>query len=118
MGDLVDFSSLVQSSESAPAAPAAAPAAEAPKAETKGDDLKIVEGIGPKIAEILNSHGVHTFAELAATEADQIKAWMEEAGSRYKMHDPTTWPDQAAMARDGKWDELKAWQDTHKAGKE
>ncbi len=66
----------------------------------------------------MNAHGVHTFAELAATEADQIKAWMEEAGSRYKMHDPTTWPDQAAMARDGKWDELKAWQDTHKAGKE
>ena len=132
LGDLVDFSSLVQTQESAPAptpapaAPAPAPAAEAPaaeeapapKAETKGDDLKIVEGIGPKIAEILNGHGVHTFADLASTEADQIKAWMDEAGSRYKMHDPTTWPDQAAMARDGKWDELKAWQDTHKAGKE
>ena len=125
LGDLVDFSSLVQSSESAPAAPAAeAPKAEAPKAEaapkaeTKGDDLKIVEGIGPKIAEILNTHGVYTFAELAATQADQIKTWLDEAGSRYKMHDPTTWPDQAAMARDGQWDELKAWQDTHKAGKE
>ena len=124
LGDLVDFSSLVQSSESAPAAPAAeapkaeAPKEEAPKAETKGDDLKIVEGIGPKIAEILNTHGVHTFAELAATQAEQIKTWLDEAGSRYKMHDPTTWPDQAAMARDGQWDELKAWQDTHKAGKE
>ncbi|MBK8701467.1 MAG: 30S ribosomal protein S1 [Saprospiraceae bacterium] len=106
----------------APAAPAEeAPAAEAPAkaaASSKGDDLKIIEGIGPKIAEILNTHGVVTFADLANTTADQIKVWMDEAGSRYKMHDPTTWPDQSAMARDGKWDELKAWQDSHKAGKE
>ncbi len=86
--------------------------------ELGGDDLKIVEGIGPKIEEIIKSHGVTTFATLADTSADQIKTWLDEAGSRYKMHDPTTWPAQSAMARDGKWDELKVWQDEHKAGKE
>lgn len=92
--------------------------AEAAAVELGGDDLKIVEGIGPKIEEIIKSHGVTTFAGLADTSADQIKTWLDEAGSRYKMHDPTTWPAQSAMARDGKWDELKVWQDEHKAGKE
>ena len=42
---------------------------------------------------------------------------LQEAGSRFQMHDPTTWPAQAALARDGKWDELKNWQDELNKGK-
>ena len=83
----------------------------------EGDNLVIIEGIGPKIAEILHANGIESFSALAACDADQIRVHLEAAGSRYKMHDPTSWPLQAALAAEGKMDELKAWQDTHKAGK-
>lgn len=81
------------------------------------DDLKIVEGIGPKIEELFNKAGIYTFAQLADTSVVQMKEILDKAGSRFQIHDPTTWADQAAMARDGKWDELKKWQDELYKGK-
>jgi predicted flap endonuclease-1-like 5' DNA nuclease len=96
---------------------AASLAAAAPKKSTQKDDLKIVEGIGPKIEELCNAAGIYSFAELAETAPSKIKEILEAAGSRFQMHDPTTWPDQAALARDGKWDELKKWQDELNKGK-
>ena len=82
------------------------------------DDLKKVEGIGPKIEELLNKAGVHTFSQLAATSPDAVKAILTEAGNRYKTHDPTTWPRQAGLAAEGKWEELEKWQDELDGGKE
>ncbi len=81
------------------------------KEDTKPDDLKKIEGIGPKIAEILNTNGIKTFSDLAATEADKIREMLKEAGGRFASHNPETWPAQAKLAADGKWDELKKWQD-------
>lgn len=81
------------------------------------DDLKIVEGIGPKIEELFNKTGIYTFDQLASTSVSQMKEILDKAGSRFQIHDPTTWADQAAMARDGKWDELKKWQDELFKGK-
>jgi predicted flap endonuclease-1-like 5' DNA nuclease len=103
----------------APVAAAAfvAPAAAAAPVSNKKDDLKIVEGIGPKIEELCNNAGIYTFAELAATSAERLKEILDAAGSRFQMHDPTTWPEQSALARDGKWDELKKWQDELNKGK-
>ena len=85
--------------------------------EAKADDLKKIEGIGPKIAELLNSAGISTFVELANTDVDKIKGILEEAGARYKSHDPTTWPAQSEMAAAGNWDKLKEWQDQLDGGK-
>ena len=93
------------------------PAAEAPAADAKPDDLKKIEGIGPKISELLASNGYPTFAALAEADVEKLKEILAEAGSRYRMHDPTTWPEQAAMAAEGKWDELKKWQDELDGGK-
>ncbi|WP_103865218.1 50S ribosomal protein L21 [Aquimarina sp. I32.4] len=91
-----------------------------PKAEKKStvkvDDLKKVEGIGPKIAEIFNSAGINTFTDLAGTDVEKLKEILGEAGSRYASKNPGSWPKQAKMAADGKWDELKEWQDNHKGG--
>lgn len=89
----------------------------APKAQKK-DDLKIVEGIGPKIEELCHDAGIYTFADLAASNYDTLKGILDNAGPRFQMHDPTTWPDQAALARDGKWDQLKAWQDELNKGRQ
>lgn len=83
----------------------------------KGDDLKIVEGIGPKIEELFHNAGIQTFAELAKADVEHLKQILHDAGSRYQMHDPTSWPMQAEMAANGEWDKLKEWQDNAKGGK-
>ena len=101
------------------AAPKKAAAKAAPKkAAAKGDDLTKMEGIGPKIAEILGNAGVGSYADLAKMDVEKIKEILAEAGNRYKSHDPTTWPKQAQFAADGKWDELKVWQDELDGGRE
>lgn len=88
-----------------------------PLASDVSDDLEIIEGIGPKIGELLNEKGISTFAKLAAVSVDSIKELLDAAGPRFQVHDPGTWPQQAALARDGKWDELKKWQDEFNKGK-
>lgn len=95
----------------------AKPAAAKPAAKAKKDDLTLIEGIGPKIAELLTADGIVTFADLASAKVEAIAAILEKAGSRFSTHKPDTWPQQAALARDGKMDELKALQDVLDGGK-
>lgn len=90
-----------------------------PKAAAKAttaDDLKKIEGIGPKIADIFVEAGIDTFAKLAKASQEELKAILEKAGSRYASKNPGSWPKQAKMAAEGKWDELKKWQDETKGG--
>lgn len=82
------------------------------------EDLTKIEGIGPKAAEALNNKGVVTYKDLAEAAPDTIKEILTEASSRMAHLDPTTWPKQAQMAADGKWDELKEWQENAKGGVE
>jgi large subunit ribosomal protein L17 len=90
----------------------------APANEASGDDLTKIEGVGPKIAELLNNAGITTFAQLADAQDETVQQILVEAGPRFNVHDATTWNEQAALARDGKWDELKELQDRLKGGKE
>jgi large subunit ribosomal protein L20 len=92
----------------------AAPAAGKP---VKGDDLKLIEGIGPKIAEILAAAGISTFAKLAATDVAKLSEILAAAGSKFATHDPATWPQQSKLAAEGKMDELKALQDELQGGR-
>jgi large subunit ribosomal protein L21 len=92
----------------------AAKKAPAKKAAAKADDLKKIEGIGPKIAQTLTDAGVATFAQLAKTDAAKISEII--AGVRGN-HVTDTWPKQAELAAAGKWDELKKWQDELDGGK-
>ncbi len=94
----------------------AKPKKEAVKKVVKSDDLKKVEGIGPKIAEIFTEAGIDSFAKLAKTEVSKLKEILEAAGPRYASKVPDSWPKQAKMAAEGKWDELKKWQDEVKGG--
>ncbi|MFD2563274.1 50S ribosomal protein L21 [Aquimarina rubra] len=91
-----------------------APKKAAPKKSAKADDLKKIEGIGPKIASTLVEAGIATFADLAKTDAAKISEII--AGVRGN-HVTDTWPEQAKLAADGKWDELKKWQDELDGGK-
>jgi len=94
--------------------PAKKPAKKATKSK---DDLRKIEGIGPKIASLLNEAGIKTFKELAKTKNKKLVEILEAAGKRYRMHDPATWPEQAKLAADGKWEQLEALQKELKGGR-
>jgi large subunit ribosomal protein L21 len=89
----------------------------APKASKKGDDLKIIEGIGPKAAEALVAAGIDTFDKLAKASAASVKAILDASTSKVQHLDPTTWAQQSQLAADGKMDELKKLQDELNGGK-
>jgi len=94
---------------------AEAPKATAKKASGKADDLKKIEGIGPKIAETLVEAGIATYADLAKAKPAKISEIIEGVRGN---HVPDTWPQQAQLAADGKWDELKELQDKLDGGVE
>lgn len=81
------------------------------------DDLTRIEGIGPKIAQILNEGGIVSFKDLSKSNVNTLKIMLAEAGSRNKMHDPTTWAEQAKLAVVGNWDALSKLQLELKKGK-
>ncbi len=97
------------------AAKAETPKKASSKKAVSADDLKKVEGIGPKIAETLIAAGISTYAELAKTDSAKID---EIIGDVRGNHVTDTWPAQAKLAAEGKWDELKKWQDELDGGKE
>ena len=84
----------------------------------RGDDLEVVEGIGPKIAELLRGNGITTWAQLAATDPVAIRAILHEAGPNFQIHDPGTWPHQAALLAWGRWTDFKHLTDELAAGRE
>ena len=82
------------------------------------DDLTKIEGIGPKIKEVLNSHGIYTFEQLHKTTRNTLKNYLNAAGPQFKMHEPESWPHQAGMANRGEWDKLKEYQDFMVGGRD
>jgi len=76
------------------------------------DDLQVIEGIGPKISKLLNRVGIYNYAQLAAKSYEDLRVIMDDAGPRYRIARPKTWPEQAALAAAGRWEELKSLQDS------
>jgi predicted flap endonuclease-1-like 5' DNA nuclease len=85
--------------------------------QDRKDNLKKVEGIGPKIEGLLNADGIWTWAQLAASPVPTLQGVLKAAGERYRIHDPTTWPDQSRLAAEGRWEELQELQDLLKGGR-
>ncbi|PID83573.1 50S ribosomal protein L32 [Candidatus Campbellbacteria bacterium] len=87
------------------------------KKETKAskDDLTKIEGVGPKIASVFEENKISTFAKLAKADVKKLKEILEE--NKLSQHDPKTWPKQAKLADEGKWDELEKLQAKLDGGK-
>ena len=83
----------------------------------KQDDLKVVEGIGPKIQELFHNHDVKTWKALSECSVEKCQSVLDSGGERFKIHKPGTWPKQAQLAYEGKWAELLKWQDELDGGK-
>ena len=73
------------------------------KARDGSDDLELIEGIGPKIAELLKAAGIDTFAALAKASVEKVQEVLEAGGSKFNLAKPETWAEQAALAAAGDW---------------
>ena len=122
---------VVQHTPAVPAAPVAAASKAATPAAVMIDlaaakaagfllknanDLTIVEGIGPKINELFHNAGIETFAQLAAASVPQMRKILDDGGSRFRIANPSTWAQQAALAAANKWAELKKLQNDLSGG--
>ncbi|MCC6612795.1 MAG: 50S ribosomal protein L27 [Anaerolineae bacterium] len=108
----------------APAPAAEEEAAPAPKTRAKKakasdtDDLKRIEGIGPKVEKTLNAAGITTFAQVAELSADELYQIVKVEGKVNIVGDAATWPKQAKMLAEGDEEGLKAYQDHLVGGRE
>ncbi len=93
----------------------AAPAAPVSAAPQKPDDLTVIEGISPKISSLLQAAGINTFLQLSGADSSRLSQITNASGLQFV--DTATWPEQAKLAADGKWDELKVLQDNLKGGR-
>jgi hypothetical protein len=86
--------------------------------EVEPDDLKVIEGIGPKIASVLQDAGIQTFPALAALDPQRIEEILAaESANLSRLANPATWPEQARLAAAGRWQELEKLQDELKGGR-
>ncbi|MBT8231100.1 MAG: hypothetical protein HKO66_02815 [Saprospiraceae bacterium] len=76
----------------------------------KQDDLKAIEGIGPKIEGLLHDAGINTWRALSQTSVERLNGILEAAGPRYQLADPGSWPKQAEYAANADWDGLEKYQ--------
>jgi large subunit ribosomal protein L4 len=94
-----------------------APVVEAPKAAASTqDDLKRIEGIGPKINDALIAAGIDTFVKLEKASEESLKAALETAGLRFA---PSlgTWAEQSGFLVRGDEAGFKALTDSLTAGR-
>lgn len=80
------------------------------------DDLKIIEGIGPKIEGLFHNFDIKTWLALSRLTVSKCQEVLDSGGDRFRVHDPASWPMQAKMAAEGKWKELSRWQQEHRRG--
>ena len=73
------------------------------KARDGSDDLELIEGVGPKIAELLKAAGIDTFDALAKAPVERVQEVLEAGGSKFNLAKPATWAEQALLAASGDW---------------
>ena len=74
------------------------------------DDLGVIQGIGPRTAELLRSNGIDSLLRIAQLAPADLLAVLERGGPSFAFADPSTWPEQAALASANRWPELRQHQ--------
>ncbi len=85
--------------------------------ESDKSNLEIIEGIGPKIKDLMNHAGIITYRDMATTPVYKLKEILETGGPAFAMHDPSTWVEQALLAEEGRWAELEDLKEKLVAGR-
>ena len=74
------------------------------------DDLTIIEGIGPKTDELLRANGIDGFVHVAQLHVDDLLDILERGGPSFRLANPASWAQQALLASENRWNELKQLQ--------
>jgi predicted flap endonuclease-1-like 5' DNA nuclease len=90
-------------------------AASQPQPPAQPDDLKKLEGIGPKVASLLKENGITTFAQLAETPVAKLEEILD--ANKLQMMHPGSWPQQAELAAAGDWEALENLQEELQGGR-
>ncbi len=106
------FSKVIEKIETDPATPVQHQIQQKAKAK---NDLRKIEGIGPKIASVLSAAGIESFDKLAGMKPEEIKVILEEA--KIPLAQPDTWPEQARLAAENNWQALESFQSQLKGGR-
>jgi predicted flap endonuclease-1-like 5' DNA nuclease len=85
--------------------------------DTAKGELHRIEGIGPRISEVLVAAGMKTFDQMAQATPEQLREILATAGNRFRLANPSTWPEQAALAAAGRWEELSTLKGRLKGGR-
>ncbi len=75
------------------------------------DDLTVIEGIGPKIEELFRASGVSSLVQIACLGVDDMLDILERGGPSFRLANPDTWAQQASLAAENRWKDLKRMQD-------
>ena len=67
------------------------------------DDLTVIEGIGPQIAQLCVARGIDSWWVMANTDPDRLRRMLAAAGPRFQVHDPSSWPEQGRLLATGDW---------------
>jgi len=81
---------------------------------TKKDDLQLIEWIWPALEKALQNNGVSSYKDIISLDISGLEELLESLGGRYASYNPTTWPDQALLAKRKKWSELEEYQEIMK----
>jgi predicted flap endonuclease-1-like 5' DNA nuclease len=102
----------------AAAAVGAVAAADAGEPALEKQDLTRIEGIGPKTQGLLYDAEIFNYGQLADSSVSRLQGILDAAGPRFRLLNPSTWPRQARLAAENKWDELKVLQDRLSGGRD
>jgi len=75
------------------------------------DDLTVIEGIGPKIEELFRANGVGSLVQIACLGIDDMLDILERGGPSFRLANPDSWAQQASLAAENRWKDLKRMQD-------
>jgi predicted flap endonuclease-1-like 5' DNA nuclease len=84
-----------------------------PEPSGEPEDLRAIQGIGPKTQDALYAEGITTYAQLAALSAEELETVVKEKhGVRIRSGATESWPKQAQFLVDGDTDGLETYQKT------
>ena len=84
----------------------------------KSNNLQIIEGIGPKTEKLLHKANILTWTQLADTSIEKLERVLKDGGNKFRLQNPSTWPNQASLAEQGMWEDLIALQKSAELGGE
>ena len=79
------------------------------------EDLTKIEGIGPKVQQLLHEAGYRTYQNVADANVEVLRTLLAE--NRLRMMSPDTWPQQAALLASGDLTALSELQEQLKGGR-